>query len=151
MLFHSTSGLLLPPQHGRRGDAEEPSGVVGGEGEEVPEAEDPESGFRSVVRALPLGELAPTGAVDVDHLSQALDVEDLHQGMEGEGVEASALHGGSQEAIEEGGRGIHRAARRIAAKRRRHRAATSQLQIEEPPRDSRSSTASGSRVTKPSP
>ncbi len=35
------------------------------------------------------------------------EVGGLHQDMQGEGVEASAFHGGSQKAVEEGRRGRH--------------------------------------------
>ncbi len=38
---------------------------------------------------------------------QAKKVRGLHQSAEREGIEVAAGHGGSQEAIEEGGRGTH--------------------------------------------
>ena len=80
-------GLVLPAQDGVRRHAEEPGRLCGGEGEQVLEADDPESGLGRVVRPLSLGELVPARAVDLEGLGEAGDVQDLFLEL-GEAVEA---------------------------------------------------------------
>jgi hypothetical protein len=67
--------FALPAQDGAGGDAEHPSGLVGGEGEKGPDPQDPEAVLRGVEGPLALGELVPAVAEDLDGFLEEADVE----------------------------------------------------------------------------
>ena len=73
----SVAGLLLPAEDGSRGDAEGAGGVFGRQGQEAADPEDAEAGLGGVVGPLPLGDLAPPRAQDLEGFIEKGGVESL--------------------------------------------------------------------------